>query len=61
MQEISPIFIEPKRYTILIVRNGISDEDFEKMFTERKNNAKYILNDKIQIIHTKDIEYLKNN
>jgi len=61
MQEISPIFIEPKRYTILIVRNGISDEDFEKMFTERKNNAKYILNDKIQIIHTKDIAYLKNN
>ena len=58
MNEISSIFINPRRYTILIIRKGISDEDFEKMFQDREKNAKYILNNNIPIQHTKEIDFL---
>ena len=60
MNDISSIFINPRRYTILIVRKGISDEDFEKMFQDRKKNDKYILNEEIKIQHTKEIDFLNN-
>ena len=60
MKEIDSIFLNPRRYTILVVRNGISDGDFDKMFEDRKNNAKYILNKEIEIEHTKLIDYLND-
>ena len=60
MKEIDSIFLNPRRYTILVVRNGISDGDFDKMFEDRKNNAKYILNKEIEIKHTKLIDYLND-
>ena len=60
MKEIDTIFLNPRRYTILVVRNGISDGDFEKMFEDREKNSKYILNKEIEIKHTKLIDYLKD-
>ena len=58
IKEISPIFKEPKRYTILISRSDLLDEDFNKMFENRQNTAKYILNPTVNIQHTKKIDYL---
>ena len=56
IKEISPIFLEPSRYTILFVRGDISEEDYNNMFNERRtNNEKYLLNDTITITHTQDI------
>ena len=56
MEEISPIFVNPIRYTILMVRKDISDDDYNKMFEDRKNNnKKYILNEKIEIEYTQEI------
>ena len=56
IKEISPIFLEPYRYTILFVRGDISEEDYNNMFNERRtNNEKYLLNDTITITHTQDI------
>jgi len=60
MEEIAPIFTEPQRYTILIGRKDISDEDFKKMVENRKNSANYIINKAIKIEHTEKIDYLKN-
>ena len=60
IKEISPIFTEPKRYTILISRSDISDEDFNKLVENKNKTSKYIINPKINIEHTKDIAYLKN-
>ena len=57
---VSPIFINPKRFTFLVARPGISDEDFKKLIQNRKENAKYILNDSIKIEHTDDIKYWVN-
>ena len=59
MKEIDSIFLNPRRYSILVVRNGISDGDFDKIFEGWKNNSKYILNKEIEIEHTKNIDYLK--
>ena len=59
MKKIAPIFIDPQRYTILIGRKDISDEDFKKMVEDRKNNANYIINKNITIEHTDKIDYLK--
>ena len=59
MQKIAPIFKEPQRYTILIGRKDISDEDFKKMVENRKKNANYIINKNITIEHTEKIDYLK--
>ena len=39
MKEISPIFTNPQRYTVLLARSDMSDEDFEKMVTNRKEIA----------------------
>ena len=57
---VSPIFINPKRFTFLVARPGISDEDFKKPIQNRRENAKYILNDSIKIEHTDDIKYWVN-
>ena len=59
MKKLSPIFINPKRYTILISRYDISDNEFNLMFKKRKETAKYILNENIRIIYTDNIEFLK--
>lgn len=58
MKEISPVFLEPKRYTMLIARKDLSDEDYEEMVKNRINTAKYIINENITIEHTKKIDYL---
>ena len=52
---IEPIFKEPKRTTILIARNTLSDDDFEKMYDRRSKIEEYILNNDIIITHTKNI------
>ena len=60
MKLLSPIFTEPKRFSILIARSDISDENFNELVENRKNNEKkYILNESIMIEHTEDIYYMK--
>ena len=60
MKLLSPIFTEPKRFSILIARSDISDGDFKELVENRKNNEKkYILNESIIIEHTEDIYYMK--
>ena len=53
---ISPIFLEPFRYTILFVRGDISEESFNKMYNDRKESYQfYMLNETIEIEHIKDM------
>ena len=54
---ISPVFINPKRITILIAKNDLSDEGFQKMFNKRSEIKSYSLNNNININHTIDINY----
>ena len=58
MQEMSSIFLEPKRYTILIARKDLPEEDYKQMIDNRKKNAEYKLNKNIKIQHTEEIDYL---
>ena len=57
---VSPVFLEPKRFTFLVVRANVSDEDFEKLISRRKENYKYKLNETISVEHTEDISYWVN-
>ena len=59
MKKISSIFIDPKRYTILINRYDMSDKEFKELMEKRKQKSKYILNENIRIIYTDNIEFLK--
>ena len=59
MKKLSPIFTQPKRYTILVSRYDLSDDKFNEMMKKRKETAKYILNENIKIIYTDNIEFLK--
>ena len=58
IDQISDYFINPKRYTILIARKELSDEDFNKMFERRSKIEKYSLNKNITITHTTFIDDL---
>ena len=58
IQELSSVFLEPKRYTILIARKDLSEEDYKNMIDNRKKNGQYKLNKKIEIQHTEEIDYL---
>lgn len=60
VEMVSPIFLNPQRFTFLVVRPEISDDDFSKLIKNRQENAKYILNEDIKIEHTKDITYWVN-
>ena len=60
MKILSPVFTEPKRYSILIARSDISDVDYQKMVENRKNYKNYIINSSIAVEHTEDICYMKN-
>ena len=57
VEHISPVFINPKRFTILIAKNSWSNETFQNMFKKRSEIKKYFLNNNIDIIHTDDINY----
>ena len=61
IQEVSSIFINPKRFTFLVVRPDISDKDLESLIEKRKENYKYELNESINIVHTDNITYWINN
>ena len=61
IQEVSTIFINPKRFTFLVVRPSISDKDFASLIEKRKDNYKYELNETINIVHTDNITYWINN
>ena len=43
MKKLSPIFTQPKRYTILVSRYELSHDKFNEMMKKRKENAKYML------------------
>ena len=58
MEKVSPIFREPKRYTVLVVRKDISDEYYNIMYESRStNNTEYALNSSITITYTQDFDY----
>ena len=54
---IAPVFTNPKRVTILIAGNYVSDGNFEEMYERRTQIKEYPLNKNIEIIHTDDINY----
>ena len=56
---ISPIFINPKRFTFFVVREGISENDYKETI-EKIKRKKYKLNEGITIEHTEDIAYWVN-
>ena len=58
LKKVSHIFTEPFRITILIARNDLPDDEYKNLVENRKRNAKYIINEKINITHTEDIYYL---
>ena len=53
VDQIKGSFINPNKYTILIARKDLSDEDFNEMFERRSKIEKYSLNENIAINHTK--------
>lgn len=57
IEMVSPIFKNPKRFTFLVVRPEISDDNFKKLIETRKKNLKYKLNELINIEHTDEIDY----
>ena len=59
IDKISDCFINPKRYTILIARNTLSDNDFNAMYKRRKQINNYSLNSNIKITHTNNINEAK--
>ena len=52
---ISQVFTNPNRITILIAKKDLSDEAFDEMFQRRRKITEYPLNKSIRIIHTTDI------
>ena len=48
---LAPMFTAPKRTTILIARNTLSDEEFKKMYQKRSEIKEYPLNKTINITH----------
>ena len=57
VEKVAPVFTNPKRITILIAGNYMSDENFKEMYERRKTIKEYPLNKNIEIIHTDDIYY----
>ena len=57
IEKLSPIFTNPRRYTILIARKDLTDEEYRNMIDKRKE-LKYLLNESIAINHTEEIDYL---
>ena len=57
---ISDCFTNPKRYSILIARNDLSDADFDSMYKKRKQKINYSLNSSIIITHTNNITEMIN-
>ena len=58
---VAPIFTNPKRFTFLVVRPEVSDDDYKKLIEKRKASYKYNLNETVNIVHTEDIAYWVNN
>ena len=59
IKEISTVFTEPKRYTLLVYRNDIPDKYYEKIIRQKKKNNVYILNKSVGIFNTDNISILK--
>ena len=57
---VKPVFIQPKRITILVTRPEITDNDLKNIIQSRMENEKYKLNEKIKIEHTDNITYFSN-
>ena len=52
---VAPIFKQPKRTTILIARNTLSNDEFDAMYERRSKIKEYSLNKDINITHTKNM------
>ena len=59
IKDISTVFTEPKRYTLLVYRNDIPDKYYEKIIRQKKKNNVYILNKSVGIFNTDNISILK--
>ena len=59
IKEISSVFTEPKRYTILVFRSDISHKYYEKIIKKKKKDNVYILNKSVGIFNTDNISILR--
>ena len=59
MKQISSVFTEPKRYTILVYRSDIPDKYFQKIIKKKKKKNVYILNKNVKILNTDNIAILR--
>ena len=59
MEQISSVFTEPKRYTILVYRSDIPDKYYRKIIRRKKKNNVYILNRNMSIFNTDNIAILR--
>ena len=57
VSKLSPIFTNPRRYSILIARKDLSDDDYRSMI-EKRSDLKYLLNESVIVNHTEEIDYL---
>ena len=59
MEQISYIFTEPKRYTILVYRSDIPDNYYQKIIKRKRKNNVYLLNKNMKIFNTEKIDILR--
>ena len=59
MKEISSVFTEPKRYTILVYRSDIPDKYYNNIIRKKKKYNVYILNKNVSIYNTDNISILR--
>ena len=57
VSKLSPIFTNPRRYSILIARKDLFDDDYRNMI-EKRSDLKYLLNESVIVNHTEEIDYL---
>ena len=61
MEHISSVFTEPKRYTLLIFRSDIKDDEYNEIIRNKKEKNVYILNKNMKIYNTDNISILRPN
>ena len=59
MEQISYVFTEPKRYTILVYRSDIPDNYYQKLIKRKRKNNVYLLNKNMKIFNTEKIDILR--
>ena len=55
IKQVSHVFTNPKRFTFLVARPDITDDDYKKIIERRKEKYKYKLNETLNIVHTENM------